>query len=245
MEDVHRTTFASMMVLACALGAAPLSAQGVSVRDCLDVPADTSSEIQLSAVIRLCTIVLQGKELSAAQRADVLVHRGVAYRNLDDFEKSTGDLRAARELTPDDPMVSRMLGWTWREMGRLEEAEAELTRSIKLEPHPQGFLARCFVRFSLGKLADALADCETVHGVDPSEDSAYMTARLYKEAGRATSAVPLLEGVIGTALESGRVYGLLAEVYAAGGRADDARRIKEQGMLRFPKDPTLSLPAEQ
>ncbi len=241
---MRAAVFLCAATLVCAMGAAPSTGQTVSIRDCLDISADTPSQSQLSVLIRVCSLVLEGKGLSPAQRSDVLVHRGAAFRTLDEFEKSTADLKAARDLTPGDPMVSRMLGWTWREMGRFAEAEAELTRSIQLEAHPQGFLARCFVRYSLEKRQDALSDCETAHGVDPSEDSAYMTARLYFELGRPASAVPLLEGIVGTSVESGRVYGLLGDVYQKVGRASDAQRLREQGRRRFPRDPNLSMPGE-
>jgi tetratricopeptide (TPR) repeat protein len=135
-----------------------------------------------------------------------------------------------------------MLAWTYREMGRPAEAEKEYGRALKLEPHSQAFLSRCFVRFDMKKLEDALADCESAHGADPSEDSTYMTARLYRMLGRPSSALPLLEGAIGTPIESGRIYGLLAEIYESDGRPDDAHRVRQQGQRKFPRDKGLMLP---
>jgi hypothetical protein len=69
-----------------------------------------------------------------------------------------------------------------------------------------------------------------------------MTALLYRMLGRPSSAQPLLEGAIGTPLESGRLYGLLAEIYESNGRPDDANRIRQQGQRKFPEDKGLRQP---
>jgi hypothetical protein len=76
-----------------------------------------------------------------------------------------------------------------------------------------------------------------------SESSTYLTALLYRNLGRMSSALPLLEGAIGTPIESGRIYGLLAEIYESNGRPDDARDLRQKGQRKFPKDKNLTLPA--
>jgi len=235
---------AAAMLIAVLASITPATAQTetASSSECLNISVDTERVPQLNAAISVCTLVLGRNDLSSNTRTEVLVHRGVAYRNVGDLNKSLADLGAAQDLTPDDPWVSRMLAWTYREMGRLAEAEKEYGRALKLESHPQAFLSRCFVRYDMKKLEDALADCEKAHGVDPNEDSTYLTARLYRMLGRPSSALPLLEGAIGTPIESGRIYGLLAEIYESNGRPDDARRLRQQGQCKFPKDKGLMLP---
>jgi hypothetical protein len=42
-------------------------------------------------------------------------------------------------------------------------------------------------------------------------------------------ALPLLEGAIGTPIQSGRIYGLLAEIYQSNGRPDDAHHVRQKG----------------
>ncbi|HEY7083764.1 MAG TPA: tetratricopeptide repeat protein [Hyphomicrobiaceae bacterium] len=210
--------------------------------DCMNISVDTESAPQLNAAISVCTRVLGHNDLSPKTRTELLVHRGVAYRNVGDLDKSLADLGAAQDLTPEAPLVSRMLAWTYRQMGRLVDAENEYGRALKLEPHPQAFLSRCFVRYGMKKLEDALADCVKAHGVDPSEDSTYMMALLYRKLGQTSSAQPLLEGAIGTPIESGRIYGLLAEIYESSGRPDDARHLRQKGQRKFPKDQNLTLP---
>jgi tetratricopeptide (TPR) repeat protein len=243
MRNIKSMTAAAMLTVVLA-SIAPVGAQTeiASSSDCLNISVNTEHAPQLDAVISICTRVLGRKDLSPEMRADLLVHRGVAYRNVGDHHKSLADLSAARDLAPNDPRVSRMLAWTYREMDRPAEAEKEYDRALKLEPHPQAFLSRCFVRYDMKKFADALPDCETAHAADPSESSTFLTARLYRMLGRPSSALRLLEGAIGTAIESGRIYELLAEIYESSGRPGDATRIRQQGQRKFPTDKGLRRP---
>jgi tetratricopeptide (TPR) repeat protein len=240
MRDAGFVTAAVMLTAAFA-GIAPASAQTetTSPSDCLNISVDTENAPQLNAAISICSRVLGRDDLSPKTRTQVLVHRGVGYRNVGELNKSLADLGAARDLAPDDPQVSRMLAWTYREMGRPAEAEKEYGRALELKPHPQAFLSRCFVRYDMRKLEDALTDCKTAHSADPNESSTYMTALLYRMLGRPSSALTLLEGAIGTPIESSRLYGLLAEIYESNGRPDDANRIRQQGQRKFPGDKGL------
>ena len=228
--------------IAVALPPERAAGQPVSARDCLDISVDTANQSQLESVIRICTLALQGKDLAPRTRAEILGHRGIAFRNTNALEQSVADLSTAAKLAPDDTVVSRMLGWTLREMGRLVEAEQEFDRALRLEPHAQGFLSRCFVRFDLQKFQEALADCEAAHQIDPSEDSTYLTARLYRSVGRPEAALPMLEAIVGTPMESGRIHGLLADLYEALGRRADAQRVRQQGRRKFPRDPSPRFP---
>jgi tetratricopeptide (TPR) repeat protein len=236
-------TAAAMLTVTLA-GMAPVDTQTEisPSNECLNISVNTQHTPQLNAAISVCTRVLRSNDLSPTTRADLLVHRGVAYRNVGDHNKSLADLAAARDLVPDDPQASRMLAWTYRQMGRPAEAGKEYGRALKLEAHPQAFLSRCFVRYDMKKYADAIGDCERAHAADPSESSSFMTALLYRTLGRPSSALPLLEGAIGTAMESGRIYELLAEIYESNDRLGDANRIRQQGERKFPKDKGLRRP---
>jgi tetratricopeptide (TPR) repeat protein len=235
---------AAVMLTAILAGIAPVAAQTetASLSDCLNISVNTEHAPQLNAAISICTRVLGRDDLSPKTRTDLLIHRGVGYRNVRDFNKSLADLGAARDLSPRDPVASRMLAYTYREMGRPAEAEKEYGRALELEQHPQAFLSRCFVRYDMKKFEDALTDCETAHGADPNESSTFMTALLYRTLGRPSSALPLLEGAIGTPIESGRLYELLAKIYESTNRPDDANRIKQLGQRKFPEDKGLRRP---
>jgi len=246
MRDFNFVIAAAMLIAVLAsISPAVAQTETASSSDCLNISVNTEHAPQLNAAISICTRVLDRNNLSPKTRTELLVHRGVAHRNLGDLNKSLADLGAAQDLTPGDPQASRMLAWTYREMGRPAEAEKEYGRALKLDPHPQAFLSRCFVRYDMKKLEDALVDCETAHGADPNESSTYMTARLYRMLGRPSSALPLLEGAISTPIESGRLYGLLAEIYESNGRPEDATRIRQQGQRKFPKDKGLMSPPKR
>jgi tetratricopeptide (TPR) repeat protein len=244
MRDPNFVMAATLTVVLANITPAAAQTETTS-SDCLSISVNTGDAPQLSAAISVCTRELGRNDLNPNTRTELLVHRGVAYRNVGDLSRSLADLSAARDLAPGTPQVLRMLAWTYREMGRAAEAEKEYGRALKLEPHPQAFLSRCFVRYDMKKLKDALDDCEAAHGADPSEDSTYLTAQLYHMLGRPSSARPLLEGAIGTSIESGRIYGLLAEIYDSDGRPDDARRIRQQGQRKFPNDKGLMSPPKR
>jgi len=241
---MHGPNFVMASILSVVLAnIAPAMAQTeTTASDCSGISVDTKDAPQLNAAISVCTHALGRNDLSPKTRTELLTHRGVAYRNVRDLDRSVADLRAALDLTPEAPWVSRMLAWTYREMRRPAEAEKEYGRALRLEPHPQAFLSRCFVRYDMKKLDDAVDDCERAHRLDPSEDSTYMTARIYRMLGRSSSAQSFLEAAIGTPMESGRIYGLLAEIYDSDHRPDDARRIRQQGQRKFPKDKDLMSP---
>ena len=59
-----------------------------------------------------------------------------------------------------------------------------------------GVLSCCFVWYDMKMFEDALVDCETAHGANPSEDNTYLTALLYRKLGQQFSVLPLLEGAI-------------------------------------------------
>lgn len=247
MENTNRDAnfmIAAGMLSAVLAGIAPAAAQTETAAssDCQGISVDTERAPQLNAAISVCTRVLGRNDLNTKTRTELLVHRGVGYRNVGDLDRSLADLGAAQDLTPDNPQVLRMLAWTYREMGRPAEAEKEYGRALKLEPHPQAFLSRCYVRYDMKKFKDALPDCEAAHAVDPSESSAYLMALLYRKLGRQSAALSLLEGAIGTPIESGRIYGLPADIYESSGRPDDARHLRQQGLRKFPKDKGLTLP---
>lgn len=245
MCSFHRQ-IALAILMALLLTNSPVVAQAelAEPRECLGISVNTEDTSQLDAAVAVCTRALRRNDLSAVTRADLFIHRGVAYRNKGQLVQSLADLSAAKSLTPNDAHAARMLAWTYREMSRLDEAEEEYNRAISLEPHSQAFLSRCFVRFDMRRFEDALVDCEKAHGIKPSEDSTYMTAVLRFVLGR-PSALPLLESAIGSAIVSGRIYGLLADIHEAEGRTEQALRVRQQGRRKFPEDPRLALPPKR
>jgi hypothetical protein len=93
---------AAAMLTAVLASIAPAAAQTElgSSSDCLNISLDTKRAAQINAAISVCTRVLVRNDLSPTTRAELLVHRGVAHRNVGDLNKSLADLwRSARPNT--------------------------------------------------------------------------------------------------------------------------------------------------
>ena len=162
-RDPNFLIAAMLTAVLASIAPAPTAAETVSSSDCVNISVNTKRVSQLGAAISICTRVLGGNDLSPKTRTELLVRRGVAYRNVGDLNKSLADLGAAQDLSPGDPLVSRMLAWTYPGMGRLAEAEKEYGRALKLEPHRAGVRpARCRcsrARSALASNRAAFMDC--------------------------------------------------------------------------------------
>ncbi len=61
--------------------------------------------------------------------------RGIAYEQLDDWEKAEKELKAALEFQPDHPYILNYLGYTWADKGvNLQEALKMIRRAVDLRP---------------------------------------------------------------------------------------------------------------
>lgn len=158
--------------------------------------------------------MLERGALDEGQRAEMLRLRGTVFVLAGELERSVADLTAAKELRPRNPLVARALALALSAAGKAPDAEREIERALLLEPSLQGFLIRCMIFTEAGRPADGITDCEAVHQVDPSEESAYLTARAYAKLGRNADATLLLERAVAARNGSPRVRKLLAEVRA-------------------------------
>src|SRR5262245_43631736 len=119
VQTAMRANFvmAAMMTVVFA-NIAPSTAQmEAASSDCMSISVNTEDAPQLSAAISVCTSALGRNDLSANTRTELLVHRGVAYRNVGELNKSLADLSAARDLAPAAPSVLGMMGWSIRQVG--------------------------------------------------------------------------------------------------------------------------------
>lgn len=249
---IHRTApYLAFAILALQLWPLPSRAAGdanappptaaTAVDDCLYADTATEDPGKLAAIARTCTDAL-ATPLSTEKRVAALLNRGIAYRDTGRLDAALADLTEARKLAPTNTDVGRMLGWTYRTMGREAEAEAEYDRVLQLEPDRVAFLSRCVVRLDARQYDKALPDCETAHRMGVSEDTTYFTASAYYELGRHDDAIRVIEAELNGAHASGRLYGKLYRAYMAKGREADADRAVKAGLAKFPKDTNLSQP---
>lgn len=211
--------------------------------DCLRADVnDDENRVLMAKVVDVCSQALQDQKLPSSDRAEAYLNRGLAHRHLGKLERSLADLLKAKDLAPKDANVARMLAWTYREMDRQDEAEREYDRSLLLDPHWQAYLSRCVVRIDRDEFAKALNDCETADRQHRSEDSLYFVAFAYQNLGRHAEIPPLIEPHLEGPWASGRLYRILSEAYASGGRKADATRLLEIARRRFPRDSELNKP---
>jgi tetratricopeptide (TPR) repeat protein len=73
----------------------------------------------------------------APEKADFLL--GVAYLHLrrSEFKKSLDYLDRAQKLAPDDPDVSKLAGWCYYGLNKIDSAVSAWKRSLALHPDPQ------------------------------------------------------------------------------------------------------------
>lgn len=199
----------------------------------------TDTSLDPASAVSACDALRHDPSLTDAVRAEVLVHLGIAARNLGDLAESQALLDQAVALRPGNGSHLRMLAWTLRESGDLVQSEALYTRSLALERHWQGYLSRCVVRQDLHEFRSAVEDCEAALALTTNGDTVYFTAHAWNRLvnhGRALDVA-----LMGLLLPDGapRIHAEAAEAYLGLGREADARRVLQDGLARWPDDPDL------
>lgn len=221
------------------------TAQTIGEKDvCFETNPDHSPDISIPA----CTLAIQSNELQGEELVAAHVLRGIAYRAIGRYVESENDIQVALEITEEKPPILRMLAWTYREQGRLAEAENIYTEVLDIDQHWQGWLSRCVVRSDLGRYEDAILDCDEAMAQSQKDTSdtsgvsadilffksfALNELQRYDEAYEAVSAGLSLEDV------NGRLYFQALIALWNSGRYDDAYTLLEEGMSRYPNDPDI------
>jgi tetratricopeptide (TPR) repeat protein len=190
--------------------------------------------------IAACTELLATNSLQTLGQAEVLERRGIAFRELGEFDKSIQDIGASLALS-NNTSTMRMLAWTYREVGRYTDAEQLYTRVLEQDTHSQGWLSRCVVRQDMERYEKALSDCkEALRQNSEDLDALYFTARAYSYLDRPKEALPLTKTAM--TLAPGDPRHLVEHVWALHqlGRTSDARKKALKGLDYFPADPNLS-----
>jgi tetratricopeptide (TPR) repeat protein len=189
--------------------------------------------------ISTCSNLLATEELGTVDRAEALKNRGIAFREVDEYSKSIEDLGASLALS-ENTSTMRMLAWTYREAGRLAEAEQLYTRVLELDTHSQGWLSRCVLRQDMERFKHALADCQEALRQDSENlDSLYFTARAHSFLDQPDEALPLTKTAMKLAPEDPRH--LVEHVWALHqlGQTIDARKMALNGLDQFGDVPGL------
>lgn len=221
------------------VSAADLKQHVVIIQRCLAGDSNSNSSATLAPVIRDCTVAFGAAGIDDQERSGILVQRGVAFRNLGDFDSSLVDLSAAVKLSPKNAEAARMRAWTLRELKRFGEAEVDFGQALSIEYHWQALLSRCVVRIDLEKFLKAIEDCEEALKQNRNTDSLYFTAWLYNKLRRFPEAITLLQVAVLTDELSARIFDQLAHAYISVGDKHAAISAIANGLALFPGDAAL------
>ena len=189
--------------------------------------------------VTICTEFLATEQLETLERADALVIRGIAFRELGEYNKSIEDIGASLALD-ENTSAMRMLAWTYREADRPIDAERLYTRVLERDTHAQGWLSRCVVRQDMERYEEALSDCKEALRQDSEDiDGLYFTARAHSFLDQPDKALPLT--ITGMNLAPDDPRHLVEHVWALHqlGQTNDARRLAQNGLEQFPEEPNL------
>lgn len=244
----------TLSVLACtSAGAPPATTESAApqasqrARACFDAASADDGATQTT--VAMCTAAIAEKPDHPAVMADLLLARGIAYRNQGDFPEALADFDQSLWLRSDSISTANMRAWTFREMGEYAAAEEAYSQTLKdqslkeqvAESRPvwQAFLSRCVVRQDLDHFSLSADDCEIALQGRRDEDSLYFAARAYNRLERCAEAVPLLEEALMLEPVLSRIYGELGFAYGCIGNSQRALTVLEEGLERFPGDEGL------
>jgi len=103
---------------------------------------------------------------------------------LDEPGKAVAYARRADAVNPDDPSILDTLGWALCKLGRYDEAQEALDRSIQIRPSPDNHLHVAWVKYETGKrdlVRTYLLKAESLH---PTPDTQAQIDELNKKLRR-------------------------------------------------------------
>lgn len=218
---------------------ASAKSQSNLVEECQSADVNSLESSSLVEAVKICTEALETPGISFNTTAELLMNRGVAFRNAGTLDLSLIDLNKSVEMAPQSTNNLRMRAWTLRMMGRLVDALNDYDRVLKMEREFQGLLSRCNIFIELGKFSAALADCQESLSTNRNPDSLFMTAFLYDKLAVPNLAVPLLQEAVGRDDAEARAFLLLSEIVATRGDKELATRLVNDGLKMHPKDQSL------
>ena len=218
---------------------ASAKSQSNLVEECQSADVNSLESSSLAAAVKICTEALETPGISSNTTAELLMNRGVAFRNAGTLDLSLIDLNRSVELAPQSTINLRMRAWTLRVMGRLPDALNDYDRVLKMEREFQGLLSRCNILIELGKFPAALSDCQESLNTNRNPDSLFMTAFLYGKLKVPNLAISLLREAVERNDAEARAFLLLSEIVAQKGDKEQAIKLVSDGLKMHPRDQSL------
>jgi len=113
----------------------------------------------MKAAVTLCTRAIMSGELTGDELIGAYINRGVAFRNLGEYQRAISDYSAALKYAPDDAMIYANRANARRELGELKKALGDADRAIAIDnTRPASFYTRGAVLEAAGQYDNARKD---------------------------------------------------------------------------------------
>jgi tetratricopeptide (TPR) repeat protein len=168
-------------------------------------------------------------ETAIRLRPDLLppyVNLAQVYNALDEDARAEANLRKALEIDPDNTAANLNLGLLLGGQGRVREAQEALRAALTADPELAVAAYNLAVMLAETDLEESLELARRAASSRPSEPRyGYTHAFFLRQAGRASEAISVLEGVTDSHRGYPDAFLLLGQLYEDTGRLDDARRL--------------------
>ncbi|MDO8289471.1 MAG: tetratricopeptide repeat protein [Parvibaculum sp.] len=142
--------------------------EGQGIRDSLDC-YDQFRSGDMKAAVTFCTRAIASGELTGDELIGAYINRGVAFRNLGEYQRAVTDYSAALKYAPDDAMIYANRANARRELGELKSALADADRAVSLDAtRPASFYTRGAVLEAAGRYDNARKDYMMALSLAPS-----------------------------------------------------------------------------
>lgn len=170
---LHPKRFWASAIWNALLGGIFMFASVATIRDqgrerCFNYNDRLSSQEQLSA----CDDLLDDPDLSRADRADVLRHRGFARHRLGRSDRAIDDYNRTLELDPGDSYVLYNRGLLYLEGEQYQFAIEDFSQSLKLRPdNIDAYEQRAAAYAGIGATSQAIADISRILHDKPGNET--------------------------------------------------------------------------
>ena len=114
-----------------------------------------------------CTAVIQSGKNTGVSLSLAFAYRGVAYSHKKDYAAAIADYTESIRLNPNDAVNYQRRGHAYMDIKNSDRAFADYTQMIRIEPTAYNYGIRCFNNAIVGRLQQALADCNEAIRINP------------------------------------------------------------------------------
>lgn len=167
----------SFVIVALALGAGPLCAQGnKEAADATKEGIEASKAKDWDKAVTAFRKAAHLESRYAPNLVSALRQRAVVYKEQQKLKEAADDLSEALKITSDNADIFEQRGYIEMQMKDYDKAQADYSQAIKLSPNEAKYYqARAYILQNKGDFNGALADVNKVLSIDPENTNAQQT----------------------------------------------------------------------